>query len=157
MANHNQQGKMVDMRNIALGIAEHDEKILVYQSRNPDTGLLFCRALGGGIEHGEHSRDALKREFMEELGAEIEILEFLGVIEDIFQWNGKTEHQISFNYRIRFTNPVFYEQRSFKVLDDSITAFWKPIADFQKGLKLYPTGILEQIIATSPDALVQKS
>lgn len=136
------------MRNIALGIAEHNGKILVYQSTNPDTGLKFCRSLGGGIEHGEHSREALKREFMEELGAEIDVLDFLGVIEDIFSWNGRTEHQISFNYRIRFRDPQFYEDRKFRVLDDSVTAFWKPLSDFKNGLKLYPTGILEQISAS---------
>lgn len=133
---------MKPMRNVVLGIAEHDGKILVYKGISPDTGVPFYRPLGGGIEHCELSKDALPREFKEELNAEIEILGFLGVIEEVFEWNGKKAHQIFFNYRIRFLDPAFYEDRKFRVLDDSVTAFWKPISDFQNGDRLVPENLL---------------
>ena len=37
---------------------------------------------GGGIDEGEEPKEAFKREAMEETGCEIEIIDFLGIIEE---------------------------------------------------------------------------
>nr|WP_294790118.1 NUDIX domain-containing protein [uncultured Mucilaginibacter sp.] len=49
-----------------------DEEVLI--SDEKEYGMLFSKFPGGGLEYGEGTIDGLKREFMEECNAEIEVL-----------------------------------------------------------------------------------
>ena len=51
------------IRPIVLGIAKRNNKILVGKGFDKVKNEVFYRALGGGIDLGETSSDALKREF----------------------------------------------------------------------------------------------
>jgi 8-oxo-dGTP diphosphatase len=64
----------------AVCIFRRGDRILVGFAEDPRTGGLYARALGGGIEFGERSHDALRREIREELGAEILPQAFLGEV-----------------------------------------------------------------------------
>jgi 8-oxo-dGTP diphosphatase len=55
------------------GLLIHEEKLLV--AHEYDFNRHFTKLPGGGLERGESTIDCLKREFMEECGIEIEILE----------------------------------------------------------------------------------
>ena len=57
---------------------------------------------GGSVEFGEKLADAVKREFMEEYGIEIEIKELLSVDDHILPDEG--QHWISPTYIARFAN-----------------------------------------------------
>ena len=48
-------------------------------------GSAFARPLGGGIDFGETSQDAIVREIREELGAELTDARLLGIVENIFE------------------------------------------------------------------------
>ena len=60
----------------------------------------FYRPPGGGIEFGEHSREAAVRELREEFDFELPTgeLRLLGVIENSFEFRGAPHHEICFVY-----------------------------------------------------------
>jgi 8-oxo-dGTP pyrophosphatase MutT (NUDIX family) len=132
------------IRPLALGIIRRGAALLVFEGRDDLKDETFCRPLGGGIEYGERSKDALKREFLEELGAEIEVGEQLGVLENVFTWRDRPGHEIAFLYHARFADESFYEREEMKILDDPATARWVDVRHFQDGSKiLYPEGLIE--------------
>ena len=59
------------IRPIVLGLTKKDNKILVGQGYDKVKNKTFYRALGGGIEFTETSKDAIIREFKEEINADI--------------------------------------------------------------------------------------
>ncbi len=106
----------------------------------------FFRPLGGAIEFGEHSRESVVREIREEMNAEIKDLTYVGMIENIFTYDGKPGHEIVLVYEANFVEFRLYELESVKCKDngDWLMAMWKPMADFQSGSAiLYPEGLLD--------------
>ena len=76
--------KFKEIKPISLGIAIKNNKLLVGEGFDKVKNQTFYRCLGGGIEFLEKSSDALKREFKEEIGADIAVKNFLGISENIF-------------------------------------------------------------------------
>ncbi|MCA9941424.1 MAG: NUDIX domain-containing protein, partial [Anaerolineales bacterium] len=58
------------IRPLVICLFRHKNHILVMEGYDPVKQQTFYRPLGGGIEFGEHSAIALRRELREELGAE---------------------------------------------------------------------------------------
>ncbi len=138
--------KSDSIRPIALGIVKKDNKILVGIGYDKVKKQTFYRALGGGIEFGETSKDAVKREFQEELHADIKVGELLGVTENIFTYQGKTGHEIVFLYSIEIPNDNF--KNDYEINDEvgKYNAVWVDIDDFKSGKKIiYPEGFLKYI------------
>lgn len=134
---------MPSIRPIALAVIRRGTALLVFEARDDVKGETFHRPLGGGIEFGECSEDALKREFREELDAEIEVGALLGVLENVFTWQDRPGHEIVFLYAAEFADPSRYELDEMKILDDPATARWVDVRDFRDGGKiLYPTGLI---------------
>jgi len=85
--------KMV-LRASVYAIIIHNKKILMITSRS--NGKFFFP--GGGVNIGEKSKDALKREVKEEAGIEIKIQKFLYFNEQFFYWDPGDEAYHSFNF-----------------------------------------------------------
>ncbi len=64
-------------------------RILVGDAFDPTKNEFFYCPPGGGIEFGESSEEALRREINEELGTDIENPRLLGVLENIFTYDGE--------------------------------------------------------------------
>lgn len=138
--------KSDSIRPISLGIAKKDNKILVGIGYDKVKKQTFYRALGGGIEFGETSKDAVKREFQEEIHSAITVGELLGVAENIFTYQGKTGHEIVFLYSIEIPNDNF--KNDYEINDEvgKYNAVWVDIDDFKSGKKIiYPEGFLKYI------------
>ena len=84
----------------AAGVIIHNGKILVHKNGKTNHYAL----VGGRVEIGENSADTIKREIKEELGKNIEIIEYLSTIENFFESKGSKYHEIMFLYKIEFTN-----------------------------------------------------
>ena len=57
----------------------------VRADRDDDFGrAIIIETAGGGVEGGEEHTEAIKRELMEELGAEVEIISKIGVVSDYY-------------------------------------------------------------------------
>jgi 8-oxo-dGTP pyrophosphatase MutT (NUDIX family) len=124
-----------EIRIIALGLIRDKERVFLSQGFDPVKERTFYRAMGGGVDFGETSQEALKREFIEEIQAEITNIEYLTCIENIFVYNGKPGHEIVQLYQCDFLDPqwrdrqeiIFYEKNRQK------TALWVDIDRCRSG------------------------
>lgn len=104
---------------------------------NPDG---YHRLIGGSVEFGETHRDAVLREVREELGATVHRLEYLGVVENIFQMDGRLGHEIVFLYTGRLDPEPAPGGASLIESDGAVVpVVWRPFDDADVGLPLYPT------------------
>ncbi|RLC90981.1 MAG: NUDIX hydrolase [Chloroflexi bacterium] len=134
------------IRPLALGIVWRGDELLVFEGYDHSKDETFYRPLGGGIKFGEHGRQALRREFREELGVELTDVRYLATTENIFTCNGQRGHEIILLYEATLANPSFYERETFEVHEECelLTACWMPLRKVQAdGLLLYPDGLLE--------------
>jgi len=139
-------------RAIALCVFSNKERILVEEGYDPLKQQHFYRPIGGGIEYGEYSRDALIREIHEEINAEVQQVRYLGVLENIFSFAGEQGHEIAFIYDALFVDLAFYRRERFDGVEDdntSITVVWKALSFFDEGnVPLYPDGLMELLNAS---------
>jgi 8-oxo-dGTP pyrophosphatase MutT (NUDIX family) len=97
------------IRPIAVCLFRNNNRILVSEGFDKIKQDYYYRPLGGGIEYSETSRDAVAREIREELGVEIEDIRFLGVVENIFVYQGEQGHEIVFVFDAEFADKSLYE------------------------------------------------
>ncbi len=131
--------KFKEIRPIVLGIVKKDNKILVSEGYDKVKKEVFYRSIGGGIEFLEDSKEALKREFKEELNIDISIGKFLGIAENIFTYNGKNAHELILFYNVDIKDEDYKEK--YHIIDDNCEtdAMWIDINKFKdKELKIYP-------------------
>ena len=136
------------IRPLAICLFRHNDCILVAEGYDPVKKENFYRPLGGGIEFGEHSEQTIRREILEEIGAEVCELKYLGTLENIFVFNGTPGHEIVQVYNGSLRDTRLYEQTVIVGqevdIDDTFSAVWKHIDEFGEGKSiLYPTGLLE--------------
>ena len=137
---------MPHIRPIAICVFQHQDKILVFEEYDFIKKQTFYRPLGGGIEFGETSEEAIRREMMEEMNVEVTNLKYLGTLENIFVFNGKTGHEIVQVYDGRLVNSGMYEQAEMSALEtdgNQMRVLWKRLDEFSPESPLYPDGLLE--------------
>lgn len=84
-----------------------DNQILI--SDEQSGGKIFSKFPGGGLELGEGLIDALKREFMEECNAEIEVLEHI-YTTDFYEKSSFNDSQIlSIYYMVKEIQPLLLD------------------------------------------------
>lgn len=136
--------KFKEIRPIALGLAIKDNKLLVGEGYDNVKKETFYRCLGGGIEFLEKSDEALKREFKEEISADIIVKDFLGISENIFKYKGKQAHELILFYSIEI--PEKYYKDEYQIPDDNSKAKWIDINEFKNKRKiLYPEEVFKYI------------
>ena len=134
------------IRPIVISVFRDEDRLFLAEYHDPSSGERFYRPLGGAIAFGEHSRECIVREIREEMGTEITDLDYVGVIENIFIFDGKPGHEIVLVYEATFVDSRLYEVESVRCRDNGgeFVAVWKPIAQFQAGkAPLYPEGLLD--------------
>ncbi|WP_430592796.1 NUDIX hydrolase [Humidisolicoccus flavus] len=131
------------IRAVAIGLVSDAGNILVSETTEPSTGTVFSRPPGGGIEFGESSRDALDREFQEELGATITSASLLQVIESRFAFSGQSAHEIVFVYAVEVADLAALRVHD-RALDakEGVTLSWRSPHDFDGSSRiLLPAGL----------------
>ena len=123
-------------RDGALLVSEHVD------SRDPP----FQRPLGGHVEFGEYALDTVRREFLEEIGQELTDVRLLGVLENIFGWQGGTEHEVVFIFTAAFASAAAYEIEEQRIRDNpDRRVLWRPPDAVSP--PLYPARLSELITA----------
>jgi ADP-ribose pyrophosphatase YjhB (NUDIX family) len=110
----------------------------------------FLRLLGGHMEFGETSGETLRREMLEELGAEVEILSQIGVVQHVFNFEGRRYHEIVFIHHARFLDEAFNRREDLYNLELPEETFrWIPIAEALGGsVPLYPAADYARFFAS---------
>lgn len=137
--------KFKEIRPIALGLAIKDNKVLVSEGYDKVKKQAFYRCLGGGIEFLEKSDEALKREFKEEIGADITIKNFLGLSENIFTYEGKNGHELIFIYSVEVKDCDYKEE--YTIIDEQNSiAKWIDIDKFKsKEAIIFPQDVINYL------------
>lgn len=119
-----------------------NNKILVIAGYDYNKKENFYRLIGGGVEFGETGAEALKREVKEEINAEIKNIKYLGLIENIFSYEGKKMHELALVYRAGFKDKNIYKKEEIKILDSRHPqkAYWLDKKEVLK-MKFYPEGL----------------
>ncbi len=109
------------------------DELLVFDGYDGDDR--FHRFLGGTVEFGEHSREAVVREFREELGEPFVVAGLVGTFEDVFEYEGDTGHQVWRVYEGHLDADWPYERETFTYEEDEphgeMTALWVSVADLR--------------------------
>ena len=141
-----------NFRPIAICVFSNDGRILVFRGHDSVKDGYFFRPLGGSIEFGEHSRDAVVREIREELGAEIEDVLLLGTLESLFTVDGRPGHEFVQVYDAALVDRSLYEKEALDAVEDDggppFKAYWRSLDSFSNGGdRLVPEGLLELLQA----------
>jgi 8-oxo-dGTP pyrophosphatase MutT (NUDIX family) len=139
------------IRPLAICVFRTNDRILVAEGFDPvKQQQSFYRPLGGGIEFGEYSEQTIRREIVEEIGAEVGELKYLGTLENVFVFNGAPGHEIVQVYDGALKDSGLYDQTVIVGLEADINvsfrAVWKHLDEFREGRSiLYPTGLLAML------------
>ncbi|MEJ8562699.1 NUDIX domain-containing protein [Yoonia sp. GPGPB17] len=101
--------------------------------------------MGGGVEFGETWRDALAREFNEELGLTIEVTGSPLVIENLYEHHGEKGHEIVFAADVTFPDGAFADTNVVHFKEDNgatCVARWFDLEDLaRRSIPLFPQGL----------------
>lgn len=107
----------------------------------------FYRPIGGGVEFGEWSEDAVVREFREETGYAVTAERFLGVSENVYEFAGTPGHEVSLVWAVAFEREEPYERERLRVeegSDEQRWATWHTGGALREGPEpCYPVGVFD--------------
>lgn len=128
-------------------VFRHQNKILLTEGYDPTKDEHYMIPLGGGIEFGETSEQAAIREVLEEVGAETYGLQLLGVLENLFVFDGTPGHEIVFIYEAKFVDENLYQKPELDGFESNgvkINVRWFDQAVLKdNAVKIYPHGIVD--------------
>ena len=132
------------IRPIAICVCRDGERILVTEFR--EKGRLYYRPLGGTIEFGERGAEAVRREFREEIAAELTEVRYVGMLENIYTNEGVRGHEIALVFDGRLSDASLYEKDVIQgdELGQPFQAVWKRLDEFgPEKPPVYPEGLIE--------------
>lgn len=130
----------------AVGVCVREGRLFVEHGYDRTTGERFYRVIGGAIEFGERAAAAVQREWREELGVDIGDVRLLGVLENLYVYEGQPGHQVVFVFDAAATDDALLTgDREFIEADGQRhRTTWVPLAEFEAGAaRLYPEGLLD--------------
>jgi ADP-ribose pyrophosphatase YjhB (NUDIX family) len=130
----------------AVCVCRRGDQALLVAAFDPTKRETFYGPPGGGVEFGERAAEAVRREMREELAVEVGDLTLLGVLENIFTYDGRPGHEVVFVFDARLVDGTLYEREEIAGVESNAEPFvarWVPLAHFASGgPPLYPEGLL---------------
>ena len=137
------------------GIAIENGMVLLHRSALEN----FWAMPGGRGELLENSKETLKREMNEEIGIEIKVIRVLYFVENFFQFENFTHHEVSIYYLMEI--PIkFYpssSNTSFKGREGNLELIFKWFRiDQLKDIRLYPSFLRSKLrdIKSYPEHII---
>lgn len=144
----------IKVKAMALFIA--DGRMLVTDCFDKVKQKPFYRLLGGHIEFGERSEETLKREMLEEVGADIDVLALLGTVQNRFIYEGRHYHEIVFIHHAKFLNESFHRREDLRNLEVDFEELfkWVPVSEALNGdVPLFPAADYSRFLTVIGAAL----
>lgn len=142
------------IRPIALALIRRGDEILVGEGWDGVKDETFFRLLGGTIEFGENGADAVRRELLEELGAESVVERLVGALENVFTFEGEPGHELALVYECELLDDRLYSLDAWEAQEETRNGAvthrlsWRPLESFRTGAEiLYPEGLLALLAA----------
>ena len=136
------------IRASTICVIRHQGRILAAPGYASSKGV-FYRPLGGEINFGEHSRQAIRRELQEEIQVEITDPRYLGVIENFYTLYDVPQHELVIVYEAELVDGSLYGMSSIQG-DEGGQAFrveWVSLTEFTEGkASLFPDGLLDMLV-----------
>ncbi len=130
------------------GILVKNGKLLLQKPKDDDYAMI-----GGHVTAFETAEDALRREYGEEIHAEIKVERLVATSEIFFKWGNLPCHQICFYYTVSLLNDesipqdgVFHGYDEFGGERIDLDFVWVPISELQ-ALTVYPRELMPHIIS----------
>ncbi|SHG39316.1 NUDIX domain-containing protein [Halobaculum gomorrense] len=160
---------MTDIRGAVLGAIRHPDtgEYLVQRLSGTDE-THFHRFVGGGIEPGEPSDEALEREFAEELDVTVDAGSPVCTVENLFEFGGESHHEFAVVRAATFADRSLYDRETFSGVDNvdgdgervEYEAYWRTLADLRDDdAPFFPAGVAEAVerdghahVVSTPDA-----
>ncbi|SFK77759.1 NUDIX domain-containing protein [Halogranum rubrum] len=139
-----------DIRPVVLGVVRRDDELLVAETYDPTDDETFYRPIGGGIEFGEPAEAALRREFREEVGLELEGVEYLETVENIFIFDGTRGHEYVLLFETSLVDETVYEREALtgyeESIDEEFSVVWQSLSTFESGEEIvYPEAVVDVV------------
>ncbi len=137
-----------EIRVKVIGLVRRESRLLVAVVENDAGRVKGFRPLGGTVEFGETRDQALRREFREELGCDIQRTGDWIALENIFEHEGRPGHEVIFAAFADVTDPVLLarDEIAFREADGTgCLALWIDPAALPPGTSLYPDGLTERL------------
>lgn len=136
------------------GILIHNGKILLQKPKNDDYSII-----GGHVARMETTAETLKREFAEELHADVEVGDLMAVGEIFFPWGNRPCHQISLYYQVKLSETASIPlEGSFLGYDDldnqriNLEFCWIPLEQLPN-ITVYPRELIPHILSGGTETL----
>jgi 8-oxo-dGTP pyrophosphatase MutT (NUDIX family) len=147
ITDHSAPGRI---RPLALCVMSQNGQYLLADGYDPVKDEQFYRPPGGGIEFGETSCEAVKREIDEEMGITLTNVHRCGVLENIFTFEGQPMHEIVFILDADPVDQSIYERDELTGRDSDgrqFTCHWVDIHTVDPDFPpIYPDGLAELLI-----------
>jgi 8-oxo-dGTP diphosphatase len=133
---------------LSRGVLIRNGKVLLAQDIRPGQGHFFLP--GGNVEAGEAIKNTLPREWLEELGWEVQPTKFLGCLEHKWSYNRKQDNafvevvEVNFLFGIEGDQEVL--QRDPVSKEAHLNFSWIPLSQL-KSIKLFPEPLKELLPA----------
>lgn len=142
------------IRATAQAVILKDHQILVYEGFDRLKNENFYRPIGGTVEFLELAKDTVIREFKEEAGIDVMDPTLLGVLENIFTFEGHSGHEIVQVFQCKFKDESLYAQKEFPLVEGDTSlenAVWKDISFLiQPRVRFFPTGMKDIVAKLVP-------
>nr|MBP8207752.1 NUDIX domain-containing protein [Acinetobacter sp.] len=136
---------MTHIKAKALCIFRHQDQVLLSYGYDPSKDETYLRPIGGGIEFGETSVQAIEREVLEEINQQITKPKLLAVLENLFTFDGQQGHEIVFVYDAEFVDFGLYTEIEIHGCETSGLSYiaqWLSREQIELNqYPVYPTGI----------------
>lgn len=135
------------IRTKVICVFRNENRILVGDAYDPTKRQTFYCPPGGGVHFGEKIEDALRREMREELKTEILNPILLGVLENLFTFDGKQGHEIVFVYDAKLADKTLYDVSQFTAHESNgepFNAIWLDVKSINSDTPpIYPDGLIQ--------------